>query len=529
MANVLGELFQDIADAIRGKTGETGKIKPINFPSAIQGIEAGSDITLIDNIDITPDFSNGNQLVVASEGYAVKGATILKPETLIPENIADGVEIAGIIGSLIAGTGGSGSALQFANGSFNTGTTGVERVTITHGKNVMPDFIAVWKTGVATMDASTRPFMSAWGMKSKFASGPQAAVCCAGYALAENDNGIDKATESQQNSGYIFCPNETTFQVGRVDSGNGQCLFVPNSAYNWIAIYGIGSGSASGGGVPEDFATVTFMNGAEEHFSRPVYIGDDCPDPVMQNRCDEPTQASTVQYDYAFSDSWSAEPNGEADANILKNITDDKTVYAVYDATVREYTITYLDSDGVTVLNTEQLPYGTVPSYVPTSSSGIFQEWFPAPTAVTGNASYKAVWSAAIVVVPQITITVRTDGTSGAGSAGSATEGFVWGAKYRLTIEGETSEWVATQYYTTFADGNKFTTSGIGNPWARTNRNGSAVTAHRLNSHTGQTVSDTGEKFFVTISGPTTSGQYTVSLYAKQAGTYTFSVVRIPD
>jgi hypothetical protein len=139
------------------------------------------------------------------------------------------------------------------------------------------------------------------------------------------------------------------------------------------------------------------------------------------------------------------------------------------------------------------------------------------------------VWSAAVVVIPQTTIAVRTDGTSGAGTSGSATEGFIWGAKYRLTIEGETSEWVATQYYTTFADGNKFTTSGIGNPWARTNRNGSAVTAHRLNSHTGQTVSDTGEKFFVTISGPSTSGQYAAGLYAKEAGTYTFSVVRLPD
>ena len=523
MANVLGELFQDIADAIRGKTGETGKIKPINFPSAIQGIEAGSDITLIDNIDITPDFSNGNQLVVASEGYAVKGATILKPETLIPENIADGVEIAGIIGSLIAGTGGSGSALQFANGSFNTGTTGVERVTITHGKNVMPDFIAVWKTGITTMDASTRPFMSAWGMKSKFASGPQAAVCCAGYAMAENDNGIDKATESQQNAGYIFCPNETTFQVGRVDSGNGQFLFVPNSAYNWIAIYGMG-----GGGSSADVRYVTFMNGTEVLYKKPVAVGDDCVDVLQKGLIETPTKESTVQYNYGYI-GWGASDNGTVDGNILKNITEDKTVYAIFTSILRFYTITYLDDDGVTVLKTEQLPYGTVPSYVPTSSSGIFQEWIPAPTAVAGNASYKAVWSAAIVVIPQITLTVKTNGTEGIGPLGSATEGFVWGAKYRLTVEGETSEWVATKYYTTFADGNKFTTSGIGNPWARALREGSAVTAHRQNSHTGPMVSDTGENFFVSISGPTSTGQYTATLYAKKAGTYTFSVVRVPD
>lgn len=41
MANVLGELFQDIADAIRGKTGSTDTMKPVDFPTAIAGIEAG--------------------------------------------------------------------------------------------------------------------------------------------------------------------------------------------------------------------------------------------------------------------------------------------------------------------------------------------------------------------------------------------------------------------------------------------------------------------------------------------------------
>lgn len=387
MANVLGELFQKIADAIREQTGETGTMKPADFPGAILGIEAGSDITLIDNIDITPDFSLGNQFIVAQEGYAVKGATILKPETLIPENVAKGVEIAGVVGTM-AGGGGSSADVRV-----------------------------------------------------KY---------------------------------------------------------------------------------------VTFMNGATELIKYPVIVGDTCHDPVTNNSIPAPTKESTAQYTYEHN-GWSLTDGGDASVSALTNVTEDRTVYAVFKATVREYTITYLDSDGVTVLKTEQLPYGTVPSYVPTSSSGLFQEWIPAPTAVTGNASYKAVWSNAVIVIPQITITVETDGTYGIGTAGTATEGFVWGAKYRLTVDGETSEWVATQYYTTFADGNKFMTSGIGNPWARTNRNGSAVTAHRLNSHTGPTVSDTGEKFFVSISGPNTYGQYTTSLYAKKAGTYTISVVRVPD
>ena len=39
--NVLGVLFQDIADAIRGKTGGTETMKPADFPANITAIEAG--------------------------------------------------------------------------------------------------------------------------------------------------------------------------------------------------------------------------------------------------------------------------------------------------------------------------------------------------------------------------------------------------------------------------------------------------------------------------------------------------------
>lgn len=41
MANVLSTLFQDIANAIRSKNGDTDKMKPIDFPEAILSIEGG--------------------------------------------------------------------------------------------------------------------------------------------------------------------------------------------------------------------------------------------------------------------------------------------------------------------------------------------------------------------------------------------------------------------------------------------------------------------------------------------------------
>lgn len=45
MANALGTLFKDIADAIRGKTGSTKTMKPAEFPSAIAGIITGGEMT----------------------------------------------------------------------------------------------------------------------------------------------------------------------------------------------------------------------------------------------------------------------------------------------------------------------------------------------------------------------------------------------------------------------------------------------------------------------------------------------------
>lgn len=56
--------------------------------------------TLLEGLEIEPDFSSGAQTVTVPDGYLVREAAILKPEALVSGNIAEGVEIAGIKGSL---------------------------------------------------------------------------------------------------------------------------------------------------------------------------------------------------------------------------------------------------------------------------------------------------------------------------------------------------------------------------------------------------------------------------------------------
>ena len=94
------ETLSGIADAIRSKSGSSEAIKVSEFAEQIETIPTGSDFDLIENLPIAVDFSQGNQFVEAPEGQAVKSAVIQKPTNLVPENIAEGVNVAGITGTL---------------------------------------------------------------------------------------------------------------------------------------------------------------------------------------------------------------------------------------------------------------------------------------------------------------------------------------------------------------------------------------------------------------------------------------------
>lgn len=146
------------------------------------------------------------------------------------------------------------------------------------------------------------------------------------------------------------------------------------------------------GGSSKDLRYVTFVNAETgETFKKPVAVGDDCADVVKRGLWPKPTKESTDQHDFTFSGGWAAEPDDPVDDNILKNITEDKTVYAIFTATARKYTITWCDDDG-SVLNTEQWAYGSTPSYTPNKTGHAFTGWTPTPAPVTGDASYTANW-----------------------------------------------------------------------------------------------------------------------------------------
>lgn len=198
--NVLGTLFQDIADAIRRKTGDTAKIVPADFPKEIN--------------------------------------------------------------SIVVGTGGGGGGtetglgdLKIARGSFNAGTG--YRKTITHGLGKMPDMVAVWYADtygsadkVAAHAAKTSIYF-AIGFHSSLA---EVTNGYKGYAQMIGSLGLGASRyidDTTSISNYnIVCPDDKTFYLGTPNNGSnttGNGLFAENTTYEWLAISGMG-GVIGGGG-----------------------------------------------------------------------------------------------------------------------------------------------------------------------------------------------------------------------------------------------------------------------------------------
>lgn len=152
-------------------------------------------------------------------------------------------------------------------------------------------------------------------------------------------------------------------------------------------------GISGGGGTSSDERVkyVTFMNGATELYKYPVIVGDTCKNPADLYGYGAPTKEMTVSTVYSFA-GWSLTDGGSASSSALANVTENRTVWAVYDETARVYRVTYYDEDGTTELKTEYLAYESTPSYKPTKDGSLFDGWIPDITPVTGDVSYTAKW-----------------------------------------------------------------------------------------------------------------------------------------
>ena len=132
---------------------------------------------------------------------------------------------------------------------------------------------------------------------------------------------------------------------------------------------------------------ITFKNGSTvlqsssvSYGTKPSYSGS------------TPTKASTAQYTYKFK-SWNP---------TIATVTGAATYTALFDSTLRTYTITF--KNGTKTLQTSTVSYGSKPSYsgsTPTKSSTTqytytFKSWDPTFATVTGAATYTALFDSTL-------------------------------------------------------------------------------------------------------------------------------------
>ena len=133
--------------------------------------------------------------------------------------------------------------------------------------------------------------------------------------------------------------------------------------------------------------TIAFVSESETLQSSNIDFG---LTPVYKGKT--PIKVASDQYTYTFK-GWSP---------AVSNVIGDAVYTALYDSTLRTYTITFVN--GSEILQSSDFGYGTMPSYkgnAPTKKETkeytyTFKGWNPTITAVTGKATYKALFDSTL-------------------------------------------------------------------------------------------------------------------------------------
>lgn len=185
----------------------------------------------LENVPIALDFTGGNQTITAPDGALVKSAIIQKPENLIPAKIAEGVDIAGIVGTLAAG--GSGGAGKVAFGTVVN--SGGDNIEIEHGLGCVPDIIFMMP--ITSMSGWSSKVHLAWGISKAFSEKLGAARVAEYFVKGNSSSGtmyvikapIDTTTNAQPNCLY-GATEEVFYLPYNMDRTN---------TFLWIAIGGL--------------------------------------------------------------------------------------------------------------------------------------------------------------------------------------------------------------------------------------------------------------------------------------------------
>lgn len=134
---------------IKDRDGEdvtyTG-VEKVTFNTPIEGETATFSYgNAVENEEIEPDFSAGDQNIYADDGELIKSAILKKPDTLTPENIRKNINVAGIVGEYVGDTEELTVDLNMTDGNQEITPSSEEKVmakvTVTKPDTLIPENI----------------------------------------------------------------------------------------------------------------------------------------------------------------------------------------------------------------------------------------------------------------------------------------------------------------------------------------------------------------------------------------------------
>lgn len=201
-----------------------------------------------EKVTVALSMADGDQVIVPSEnGKVLTKVTVTKPDTLLPENIAEGIDIAGIIGTFAGGGGGGEYSVTvidydgtvIAEQHLDEGETCILPEAPQHERFIFDG----WASPIELTD-------------NTFVMPGQDVFIGASYYTASGATEID--IELNKATGLTFTFNDVLSGVTSIDWGdgsNGNTLTHTYSSYGnyTIKIYGMTAiASSSGGGITGD-------------------------------------------------------------------------------------------------------------------------------------------------------------------------------------------------------------------------------------------------------------------------------------
>ena len=184
---------------------------------------------VVENVEIQLDFSEGDMQVYVPNGCLVKDAKILKPIDLKPDNIPQGMYIAGVGPGIFAGGEWSVNVVQ-SQGAFVPNSEN-ESVVVSHGMGCVPDEIFITAVNPSETAVGIR-----WleGKSIEFAAMIGDNTPVQGQVLVQTISNYSVKFGINESDAIIHNANPKTFTV----TGNEVARLLPGVTYIWRAFGG---------------------------------------------------------------------------------------------------------------------------------------------------------------------------------------------------------------------------------------------------------------------------------------------------